>query len=122
MTIKIKVKKDYIMVEFLSGADVWEILDSIEKLFYMDQINNRNIIWLFHEGPIFLIPDDFERVSELFRTNYSPHLNWNKTAIVTEPLFMKGLANKFVNQYRNKLPFKIRVFSDLQDARNWFKE
>ena len=119
MTIKINVKKDYILLESLSGVDVQELLNTLKDLYNLDQFKGRNVIWSFNEGPILLVPDDFERIFKCVRTKCLPQMKENKTALVAKPLFMNGLADSFIHRYRNQLPFKIKAFTDLQAAQNW---
>ena len=119
MTPKIKVKKDYILVESLAGLETLEILKTVTDLFNLNEFKNRNVIWSFSEGPILLVPDDFDRIFKLIETKYHFSKNGKKAAMIAETPFIKGLVDKFIRQYRNRLPFKIKGFSDFQAAKNW---
>ena len=119
MAVNIKISKDCILVESLSGVRTEEILNAIMDVFRLDEFKDKNVIWSFMEGPILLIPSDFEKIERLVRENYPAKISGNKAALVVKSRFMKGLADKFVNDHQNRLPVEIKVFSEFKPAKTW---
>jgi hypothetical protein len=120
MAPEITIKKDYVLIEPKEGTDYLEIQRGIGRLFYVDEIPERNRIWVFREGPEKFSYDDLHKLRDIIKENYPHDHKINKTAIVVESNFQSSMAESF-RQVANDLPFEIRVFSDLQTAEDWVK-
>ena len=120
MSPEITKKKDYILIVPKAGTDYSEILRGIARLFYIDEIPEKNRIWVFREGPEKFSCDDLYKLRDVIKENYPNDHKINKTAIVIESDFQSRMAESF-KQIAKDLPFEIRVFSDFQAAEDWVR-
>ena len=120
MSPEITKKKDYILIVPKAGTDYSEILRGIARLFYIDEIPEKNRIWVFREGPEKFSCDDLYKLRDVIKENYPNDHKISKTAIVIESDFQSSMAESF-KQIAEDLPFKIRVFSDFQTAEDWVR-
>ncbi|MGD2270746.1 MAG: STAS/SEC14 domain-containing protein [Desulfobacterales bacterium] len=120
MSPEITIKKDYVLIEPKEGTDYLEIQRGVGRLFYVDEIPERNRIWVFREGPEKFTHDDLHKLRDIIKENYPDDHEINKTAIVVESDFQSSMAESF-RQVAKDLPFEVRVFSDLQAAEDWVK-
>jgi hypothetical protein len=121
MSPEITIKKDYVLIEPEEGLNYREIQRSVARLFYFGGIPNKNRIWVFREGPEEFSEEALHKLRDIIKENYPKDHNINKTALVVESEFQSNMAESF-SQIAKDLPFKIKVFSDLQAAENWVKE
>ena len=120
MSPEITKKKDYILIVPKAGTDYSEILRGIGRLFYIDEIPEKNRIWVFREGPEKFSCDDLYKLRDIIKENYPKDHKIEKTAIVIESDFQSRMAESF-KQIAEDLPFEIRVFSDFQAAEDWVR-
>ena len=120
MSPEITIKKDYILIEPKKGTDYSEIQRGVARLFYVNEIPEKNRIWVFREGPENFSYDDLHKLRDIIRENYPNDHKINKTAIVIESEFQSSMAESF-KQVAKDLPFEIRIFSDIQAAEDWVK-
>ncbi|MHA1940781.1 MAG: hypothetical protein ACW97P_03545 [Candidatus Hodarchaeales archaeon] len=120
MAAIITSKKDYILVEPTEGVDYLEIWEGFARILIMPEYLVNNDIWVFHEGPIRLSYGDLYKIRDFIKKHYPENSTRNKTAIVVEKGFQKGLAEVFANIVED-LPFEMKVFSDIQSAELWVK-
>jgi hypothetical protein len=120
MSPEITIKKDYILIEPKKGTDYSEIHRGVARLFYVDEIPEKNRIWVFREGPEKFPYDDLHKLKDIIKENYPNGHKINKTAIVIESEFQSSMAESF-KQVAKDLPFEIRIFSDIQAAEDWAK-
>ena len=118
MEPKITVKEDYILVE-PQGREFWAVLQSIGKLFQMSEYQNKNTIWLFHEGPLEIAFDDFYMIKDFIKKQAPDSANhFMKVAIVVETEFFAAMATAYTEIMKG-LPREFKVFSSLKDAEAW---
>lgn len=120
MSPEITIKEDYILIEPKKGTDYSEIQRGIARLFYVNEIPEKNRIWVFREGPENFSYDDLHKLRDIIRENYPNDHKINKTAIVIGSEFQSSMAESF-RQVAKDLPFEIRIFSDIQAAEDWAK-
>ena len=120
MSPEITIKKDYILIEPKEGTDYSEIQRGVARLFYVDEIPEKNRIWAFREGPEKFSNDDLYKLRDIIKENYPNDHKIDKTAIVIESEFQSNMAESF-RQVAKDLPFEIRIFSDIQAAEDWVK-
>ncbi len=120
MSPEITKKKDYILIVPKAGTDFLEILRTVGRLFYVDEIPEKNRIWLFREGPEKFSCEDLYKLRDIIKENYPKGHKIDKTAIVIESEFQSRMAESF-RQIAKDFPFEIRVFSDLQAAEDWVR-
>jgi hypothetical protein len=120
MSPEITIKEDYILIEPKKGTDYSEIHRGVARLFYVDEIPEKNRIWVFREGPENFSYDDLHKLRDIIRENYPNDHKINKTAIVIGSEFQSSMAESF-RQVAKDLPFEIRIFSDIQAAEDWAK-
>jgi hypothetical protein len=120
MSPKITNKKDYILIEPKEGTDYSEIQRAVGRLFYVDEIPEKNRIWIFREGPEKFSYDNLHKLRDIIKENYPKDHKINKTAIVIESEFQSSMAESF-SQIAKDLPFEIRIFSDFQAAEDWVR-
>jgi hypothetical protein len=116
MSPEITIKKDYILIEPIEGTDYSETA----RLFYVDEIPEKNRIWVFREGPEKFSYDDLHKLRDIIKENYPNDHKIDKTAIVIESEFQSSMAESF-RQITKDFPFEIRVFSNFQAAEDWVK-
>ena len=120
MSPEITNKKDYILIEPKEGTDYSEIQRAVARLFYIDEIPEKNRIWVFREGPEKFSYDNLNKLRDIIKENYPKDHKINKTAIVIESEFQSIMAESF-SQIAKDLPFKMRIFSDFQAAEDWVR-
>jgi len=121
MSPAITIKKDYILIEPEEGIDFREIQRGVARLFYVEGIPEQNRIWVFREGPQNLSYDDLNKLKGIVKENYPADSRINKTAIVVDSTWQKGLAEAFI-KIAEDLPQTFKVFSNLAEAESWVKE
>ena len=82
MSPEITKKKDYILIVPKAGTDYSEILRAVGRLFYVDEIPEKNRIWVFREGPEKFSCDDLLKLRDIIKENYPNDHKINKTAIL----------------------------------------
>jgi hypothetical protein len=120
MSPEITIKKDYVLIEPKKGTDYSEIHRGVARLFYVDEIPEKNRIWVFREGPEKFSYDDLQKLRDIIKENYPAGHKINKTAIVIESDFQSSMAESF-RKVAKDLPFEIRIFHDIHDAEDWVK-
>jgi hypothetical protein len=80
MSPEITKKKDYVLIEPKEGTDYSEILRAVGRLFYVDEIPEKNRIWVFREGPEKFSCDGLHRQRDIFKENFPNDHKINKTA------------------------------------------
>ena len=120
MASKITIERDYILVEPKEN-DYLEIWEAVCRLIKMPEYPDKNVIWLFREGPVKLAYDDLYNFKEFIEKNYPESATRTKTAMVVGSGLQAGLAQLFA-QIAEDLPYEIKVFSDLQSAEDWIAE
>ena len=120
MSPEITHKRDYILIEPKAGTDYSEIQRAVGRLFYVDEIPEKNRIWVFREGPEKFSFDDLHKLRDIIKENFPNDHKINKTAIVIESDFQSSMAESF-RQIAQDLPFEMRVFSDFQAAEDWVR-
>ena len=120
MSPEITIKKDYILIEPKKGTDYSEIQRGVARLFYVNEIPEKNRIWVFREGPEKFSYDDLHKLRDIIKENYPNDHKIDKTAIVIESEFQSSMAESF-RQITKDFPFEIRVFSNFQAAEDWVK-
>jgi hypothetical protein len=118
MTLKTTTKQDYILVEYSTGMDYWEIIESIPKLFSMPEFKDKNDIWVFRDGQMKMLYTDLNNIKNSVEKLYPEGSKGKKTAIVTETGVQQSLATLY-SDIGKDLPREIRVFSDLKSAEDW---
>jgi hypothetical protein len=80
MSPEINKKKDYVLIEPKEGTDYSEIQRAVGRLFYVDEIPEKNRIWVFREGPEKFSCDDLHRQRDIIKENFPNDHKINKTA------------------------------------------
>ena len=114
----ITANDDYILAEYSTGMDYWEIMDGISKLFSMPEFKDKNDIWVFRDGQIRMLYTDLYQIKNSVEQLHPKGSKGKKTAIVTETGVQHSLATLY-SDIGKDLPREIRVFSDLKSARAW---
>ena len=70
MPLNIANKDDYILTEFSTGMDFWEIMEGIGKMFSMPDFKYKNDIWLFRAGEIKFGFTDLKEIKDLAEKFY----------------------------------------------------
>jgi hypothetical protein len=120
MAPKLTIKKDYILVE-PQRNEYWEIWETIGRLIKMPEYQDKNDIWVFHEGPIDIVYDDLYKLRDFIEKNYPENATRSKTAMVVALGLHASLAESFALIAKD-LPYEIKVFFDLQSAEDWITE
>ena len=118
MSLKFTNYNDYILIEPLTGMDYWEIIEGIAKLFSMPEFKNKNDIWVFTSGQIKMAQTDLYKIKSLVKENYPKDFKETKTAIVVKNDFQQTYATLYSDICKD-LQREIRVFSELESAKNW---
>jgi hypothetical protein len=120
MTLQITNKQDYILVQPSAGVNFWEIIEALGKLFAMDEFPPKSDIWVFREGPVRILYDDFYKIKNLLAEHFPERIKGHKTAMVVETGFLSGIAESYAD-IAKELDVQVRVFSDLKSAKDWLK-
>lgn len=118
MSLKFTNNSNFILVELLTGMDYWEIIEGIAKLFSMPEFKNKNDIWVFASGQIKMAHTDLYKIKSLVKKNCPKDFNATKTAIVVKNDFQQTYATLYSNICKD-LQHEIRVFSELESAKDW---
>jgi len=118
MPLKITDKKDYILVTPPNGINFWEIIMGIGKLIKTQEFLEKSDIWVFHKGAVDITYPDIQKIKDFGTAHYPGNVDGQKTAIVVETGFQRGLAESYIS-VGEKHPRKIRVFSEFRDAEDW---
>ncbi len=120
MPLKITNTDNYILMESSSGMDYWEIMEGISNLFSMPEFKNKNDIWLFRDGQLKIMYSDLYSIKDMVVRLYPPDSKGKKTAIVAQTGVQHSLVTLYADLAKD-LPRKIKVFSDLQSAKQWIR-
>jgi len=69
MTSVLTIKNDYILIEPQEN-DYWEIWVAVGRLLKIPEYPDKNVIWVFQEGPIDFAYDDLYKLKDFIRENY----------------------------------------------------
>ena len=118
MEPKITIKKDYILVE-PRVYEFQEIIGCIARLFSMPENREKNVIWLFEEGPLNITYDELYDIKNFVKENLPENEKpGKKTAVVIESGFLSAMA-KIFSEISKNLHLNYKVFSDLTTAEEW---
>lgn len=118
MEPKITIKKDYILVE-PQVYELQEIIGCIARLFNMPENQEKNVIWLFKEGPLKITYDDLYKIKDFVKENLPENEKPDKkTAVILQSGFLSAMA-KIFSIIGENLPLNYKVFSDLAAAEDW---
>ena len=118
MAPKITTKKDYILVESIE-PEFWEIWESLAKLLNMPEYPDKNVIWLFNEGPLKITYDDLYKIKDLLNENFPENSRPDKKLAL---VVTGGLHQAMATEYSKMLadfPVASKVFSDFDAAEEW---
>ena len=118
MLLKLTNKSDYILVEPPTGMDYWEILEGISKLISMPDSKSKNDIWVFSSGQMKMSVSDLYEIKDIARKLCPRNCESTKTAIVAQSGIQKSLATLY-SEICMDWPRDIKVFSDVESARDW---
>ena len=118
MSVRLTNSVDYILVDFSTGMDYWEIIEGIAKLFSIPEFKNKNDIWVFARGQIKMAHTDLYKIKSLVRKNCPKNFKATKTAMVVQNDFQKTYATLYSDICKD-LQHEIRIFSELESARDW---
>ena len=118
MPLDITSKDEYILAEYSTGMDYWEIMDGISKLCSMPEFKDKNDIWVFRDGQMKMLYSDLQQIKNSVEQIHPIGSTGKKTAIVTETGVQHSLATLY-SDIGADLPREIRVFSDLKSAKDW---
>ena len=118
MPLNITSTDNYILMESPTGMDYWEILEGISELFSMPEFKQKNDIWLFRDGQLKIMYSDLYSIKDSVKKLYPPDSKGKKTAIVAQTGVQNSLATLYADLAQD-LPRKIKVFTDLQSAKQW---
>jgi len=118
MEPKITIKKDYILVE-PQVYELQEIIGCIARLFNMPENQEKNVIWLFKEGPLKITYDDLYKIKDFVKENLPENEKPDKkTTVILQSGFLSAMA-KIFSIIGENLPLNYKVFSDLAAAEDW---
>ena len=118
MEPKITIKKDYILVE-PQVYELQEIIGCIARLFNMPENQEKNVIWLFKEGPLKITYDDLYKIKDFVKENLAENEKPDKkTTVILQSGFLSAMA-KIFSIIGENLPLNYKVFSDLAAAEDW---
>lgn len=92
MPMHITHNEDYILAEYSTGMDYWEILDGISKLFSIPEFKDKNDIWLFKDGQMKILYSDLYHIKNSVEQLHPKGSKGKKTAIVTETGVQQSIA------------------------------
>jgi hypothetical protein len=118
MPLKITENKEYILVELSEGIQFWEVLEAVGKFVVKNEYPEKNDIWVLREGPLDLSVGELYELKDVIKSHYPANSSRTKTAIVAESGIQAGIANMF-SMMAEDLPFQIKVFKDLDAAKEW---
>ena len=118
MDPKISVKRDYILVE-PEERDFWKIIESAARLFETPEYPEKDVVWLFREGPLEMTYDDLYRIKEFVKNNLPQITKQDKkVALVVETGLHAAMAEEYT-KIVSDLPQTFKVFFDLGEAVDW---
>ena len=118
MESKLTIKKDYILVK-PKAYEFQEIIGCIARLFNMPENREKNVIWLFEEGPLNITYDELFKIKDFVKENLPENEKPDKkTAVVIKSGFLSAMAQIFSEISKN-LYLNYKVFSDLTAAEEW---
>ena len=122
MEPKITVKEDYILVE-PEERDYLEIFVSLGKLYTMPEYLNKDVIWIFREGPIKVTYDDLYKLGDFAQKHFpeKTSITEKRIAIVVETGLHEAMAKEYAKIVRDRGP-EISVFYDVGSAEEWIVE
>ena len=118
MSVRLTKNVDYILVEFSTGMDYWEIIEGITKLFLMPEFKNKNDIWVFASGQIKMAHTDIYKIKSLVRKYCPKDFKATKTAMVVQNDFQKTYATLYSDICKD-LQHEISIFTELESAKDW---
>ena len=118
MSLKFTNYNDFIIIESSTGMDFLEILEGLPQLLLMPEFEYKNDIWVFGSGQIKMSYTDLYTIKDLVEKTCSKNFAGAKTAIVAENGFQQSLG-KLYSDICKDLGREIRVFSELESAKEW---
>ena len=120
MAPKITAKEEYLLVEPLT--EFWEILEALARLLKMPEYLQKNVIWIFGDGPIKIGYDDLYRLNDFLKENFPEKARPNKKAALVVPSGLgRALATEYTNMVKS-IPVEFETFHDLNSAEKWITE
>lgn len=121
MAPKITVREDYILVEPQS-PEFWEIWECLARLLKMPEYPQKNVIWIFNDGPMKLVYDDLYRITDFLKENFPENVNSDKKAAFVVP---SGLGKAMAAEYTKlvkSIPVEFKAFYDFDTAEKWITQ
>lgn len=121
MASGIIVKEGYIRVEPRPPV-FWEIWECLARLLKMPEYPQKNVIWLFDDGPLKLAYDDLYRITDFLKENFPEKVMPDKKAAFVVPTGLgKAMATEYTKLVKD-LPVEFKTFHDLDSAEKWITE
>ena len=80
------------LIEPREGTDYSEIQRAVARLFYIDEIPEKNRIWVFREGPEKFSYEDLHKLKDAIKENYPRSLVFNLPVFDARHLQKKSLT------------------------------
>lgn len=113
----VKEYDGYLTVEFDHHPDLLELETAIAAEFTHPHYADTNDIWIFNDNLPDIGMEHFQDLESLIRTLFPEKAAHRKTAIVVS----SGLGRAMGELWKSftTLPYEVRVFASLDDAKIW---
>lgn len=108
----------HLLVEFQAKVTLQTIFSALYEIIQHPEYSRMNDIWVFGDTPVFLSQDDLTAIVQEIEKVYPQEAQRDKTALVAGSGFNKFLAEYFEG-FTHRLPYQIKVFGALQEAKKW---
>jgi len=116
---RIEDKEDYLLVVLEEDFDYTMLRIMLQHVMKHPEFSKRNDIWLIKNYRAHLHLDELKLIVDYVIFLYPRDAERNKTALVIEPGLTEAIAELFLHAGRNRLPFEMKIFHRLEDARKW---
>lgn len=117
----IEKKPGHLVVTIKGEASFEAVVQAIQEEMARDDYPHSNDIFLLEKCVPALSLAQLEAIAAALALHYPKDATRTKTAIVTAPGFLKGIAEVWAASVAS-LPFETRVLTSLQEAEEWISE
>jgi hypothetical protein len=118
---KIEKNDDYLMVRFSEDFDANTIRAVIHNETMMKEFSYTNDIWMIGKCHAQIRLGELETMVRDFHCQCPRESTRTKTAVVAERGLTQAILELWVNAVRKKVPFEIKLFHNLKEAKDWLE-
>ncbi len=109
---------DHLLIELHDDFD-YRSLRIMLHVMKLPEYRELNDIWLIGQHRALLRMNELDDIVNDVMLLYPENATRNKTALVIDSGITEAIADFLLDSGKNKLPFKMKIFHTLEEARKW---